>query len=247
MAAQAHDTTTPVTASRRRRADGGALQLSQRDIDGLLLCGEHSGAPFDLLAAALRVEPDRLSAITARWRRAGFAAAGRLGPGPKWCWLTRDGMTATGLGFTAGSPALGRLAHLRAILAARLWMEASPAWHDARPWWHSRATTARRTARGQPRRAHPGCGDPLAQHRRQPLCRAGLGGRGGADPQVDRADHADHDRAAVADAVCPGRLLDRRAGPPGGDPGRRVAAAWGEVPGGGPGSARLRVHPRLPR
>jgi len=137
MAAQAHDTTTPVTASRRRRADGGALQLSQRDIDGLLLCGEHSGAPFDLLAAALRVEPDRLSAITARWRRAGLAAAGRLGPGPKWCWLTRDGMTATGLGFTAGSPALGRLAHLRAILAARLWMEASPAWHDARPWWHS--------------------------------------------------------------------------------------------------------------
>jgi hypothetical protein len=137
MAAQAHDTVAPVAASRRRRADAGALQLSQRDIDGLLLCGEHGGAPFDLLAAALRVEPDRLSAITARWRRAGFAATARLGPGPKWCWLTRDGMTATGLGFPTGPPALGRLAHLRAILAARLWMEASPAWRDSRPWWHS--------------------------------------------------------------------------------------------------------------
>ena len=77
------------------------VQLSQRDIDGLLLCGEHSGAPFDLLATALRVEPERLSALTSRWRRAGFAATGRLGPGPKWCWLTRDGMTATGLGFRA--------------------------------------------------------------------------------------------------------------------------------------------------
>jgi hypothetical protein len=135
MAAHAHDMTAP--ARRRRRADAGVLQLSQRDIDGLLLCGEHSGAPFDLLAAALRVEPERLSAITTRWRRAGFAAAGRLGPGPKWCWLTRDGMTATGLGFTPGPPALGRLAHLRAILAARLWMEASPAWRNGRPWWHS--------------------------------------------------------------------------------------------------------------
>ena len=63
MAAQAHDaitpvTATPVTTSRRRRVDAGVVQLSQRDIDGLLLCGEHSGAPFDLLATALRVEPD---------------------------------------------------------------------------------------------------------------------------------------------------------------------------------------------
>jgi hypothetical protein len=147
MAAHAHDAITPVTAasvaaapataSRRRRVDAGVVQLSQRDIDGLLLCGEHFGAPFDLLATALRVEPERLSALTARWRRAGFAATGRLGPGPKWCWLTRDGMTATGLGFRAGPPALGRLAHVRAILAARLWMEASPAWRGGRPWWHS--------------------------------------------------------------------------------------------------------------
>jgi len=160
MAAQAHDaitpvtapvtanpgTATPVAASRRRRVDAGVVQLSQRDIDGLLLCGEHSGAPFDLLATALQVEPERLSALTARWRRAGFAATGRLGPGPKWCWLTRDGMTATGLGFRAGPPALGRLAHVRAVLAARLWMEASPAWRDGRPWWHSE----RRLLAGRP-------------------------------------------------------------------------------------------------
>ena len=143
MTARAHDAIAP---TRRRRADAGVLHLSQRDIDGLLLCGEHSGVPFDLLATALRVEPERLSPITARWRRAGFAATARLGPGPKWCWLTRDGMAATGLGFSAGPPALGRLAHLRAILAARLWMEASPAWREGRPWWHSE----RRLRAGQP-------------------------------------------------------------------------------------------------
>jgi hypothetical protein len=135
--AHAPGSITSVTAYRRQRADAGAVRLSQRDIDGLLLCGEHGGAPFDLLAAALRVEPGRLPALTARWRRAGYAATGRLGPGPGWCWLTRDGMTATGLEFPATRPALGRLAHLRAILAARLWLQASSAWNDGRAWWHS--------------------------------------------------------------------------------------------------------------
>jgi len=136
MTVQARDTTT-TTAARPVRADAGSIRLSQRDIDGLLLVGEHWGAPTDLLAAALRVDPARVPALTARWRRAGYAATGRLGPGPGWCWLTRDGMTATGLGFPATRPALGRLGHLRAILAARLWMQANPAWALGQAWWHS--------------------------------------------------------------------------------------------------------------
>ena len=147
MTAQPHDTTAQattaqatmaqVTAARApRRADTGAIRLSQRDIDGLMLCGEQYGAPFDLLADALRVPPERLPAITSRWRRAGYAATGRLGPGPGWCWLTRDGMAATGLGFPATRPALGRLAHIRAVLAARLWVQASRVWQDGRAWWH---------------------------------------------------------------------------------------------------------------
>ena len=128
----------PVAAARPvRRARARAVRLSQRDIDGLMLCGEQYGAPFDLLAAVLRTRPDRVSAITVRWRRAGYAATDRLGPGPSWCWLTRDGMTATGLGFSAVRPALGRLAHIRAVLAARLWLAASPAWANGKAWWHS--------------------------------------------------------------------------------------------------------------
>ena len=140
MTVQAHDTTTTTaitTARPARRADAGTVRLSQRDIDGLLLTGEHYGAPADLLAAALRVQPDRLPAITARWRRAGYAATGRLGPGPGWCWLTRDGMTATGLRFPALRPSLGRLAHIRAVLAARLWLAGGPAWTQGQAWWHS--------------------------------------------------------------------------------------------------------------
>ncbi len=124
-------------AKAARRPDVHAIRLSQRDIDGLLLCGEHWGAPYDLLAAALRVDPERLPAIVARWRRAGYVATGRFGPGPAWCWLTRDGMAATGLGFPANRPALARLAHIRAVLAVRIWLASTPAWRDRRGWWHS--------------------------------------------------------------------------------------------------------------
>jgi hypothetical protein len=149
MTTQARDTSTTATRS-PRRAKGDAVRLTQRDIDGLMLCGEHYGAPFDLLAAALRVSGERLPALTARWRRAGYAATGRLGPGPGWCWLTREGMTATGLGFPAVRPALGRLAHIRAVLAARIWMRDSAAWAQWRPWWHSeRRLWADRPAAGR--------------------------------------------------------------------------------------------------
>jgi hypothetical protein len=144
---------TITTARPARRADADTVRLSQRDIDGLLLCGEHYGAPYDLLSIALRIPPDRLPAIVARWRRSGYAATGRLGPGPGWCWLTRDGMTATGLRFPATRPALGRLAHIRAVLAARLWLQAGPVWDTGHAWWHSeRRLRAEVPAAG--RRAH---------------------------------------------------------------------------------------------
>ena len=92
---------------------------------------------YDLLAAALGAQPARLRGIVARWRRAGFAATGRLGPGPAWCWLTPGGMAAAGLGYPATRPALARLAHIRAVLAARLWLQAGPAWTQGQAWWHS--------------------------------------------------------------------------------------------------------------
>ena len=138
MTAQAHHTIASATTARpARRASANVIQLTQRDIDGLLLCGEHYGAPYDLLAAALRVPPGRMPAILRRWRSTGYAVTGRLGTGPGWCWLTRDGMTDTGLGFPAVQPTLGRLKHIRAVLAARLWLETSPGWTSGHAWWHS--------------------------------------------------------------------------------------------------------------
>jgi hypothetical protein len=120
-----------------RRADAGTVRLTGRDITGLMLCGDQYGAPADLLAAALGVRPDRLRGIVARWRHAGYAETGTLGPGPAWCWLTPAGMKQTGLGYPATRPALGRLAHIRAVLAVRLWLAAGEVYQEGRAWWRS--------------------------------------------------------------------------------------------------------------
>jgi hypothetical protein len=113
------------------------VRLGERDVAGLVLCAEMYGAPYDLLAAALGVREDRCRGIVARWRQAGYAETGRLGPGPAWCWLTRPGMAITGLGYPASRPALARLAHIRAVLAVRLSLQASGAYRAGQAWWRS--------------------------------------------------------------------------------------------------------------
>jgi hypothetical protein len=113
------------------------IQIQQRDTIGLVLCGEHGGVPYDLLGVALGVAPARLRGITARWRKAGYAATGQLAPGPAWCWLTAAGMNATGLGYRPGPPSLARVMHVRALLAVRLALQAGPDWRQHRPWWQS--------------------------------------------------------------------------------------------------------------
>src|ERR1022692_1003488 len=84
---------TPHPGTAIRRADAGTVRISDRDIAGLMLCGDMDGPPYDLLASFLGVRPDRTRGIVARWRHAGYADTARLGPGPAWCWLTRTGLT----------------------------------------------------------------------------------------------------------------------------------------------------------
>ena len=132
-----------------RRADAGSVRLGDRDITGLMLCGQQYGAPYDLLAAALEVRADRLRGIVARWRRTGYAQTGTLATGPAWCWLTAAGMKATGLGYPATRPSLGRLAHIRAVLAVRLWLE------GGRPIRRARHGGAANAASAPPLAARP--------------------------------------------------------------------------------------------
>jgi hypothetical protein len=132
MQARETDETAPP-----RRDDAGTFKITDRDITGLMLCAEQYGAPYDLLAAALEVTVDRLRGIVLRWRHAGYATTGGLGRGPAWCWLTPAGMRLLGLDYTAREPAAARLAHIRAVLATRLWLQSGQVYSDGQAWWRS--------------------------------------------------------------------------------------------------------------
>jgi hypothetical protein len=129
---------TPATdAARSRRIDAGTVKFTDRDITGLTLVADQYGAPADLLAQALHVQPERLRGILGRWRHAGWAATGSLGKGPAWCWPTPAGMRLLGLNYTAKEPSATRLPHIRAVLAVRLWLQSSLAYQQGQGWWRS--------------------------------------------------------------------------------------------------------------
>jgi hypothetical protein len=145
-----HDSTQSPSV---RRSDAGKIRIQPRDVDGLVILAEQYAAPYDLLAHRLNVSDDRLRGITARWRDAGLAATGRLAEGPTWCWLTPAGMRQVGHNWQADPPPLARLAHIRAVLAARIWMESGEAWKAYQGWWRcERRIRDGRTAAGQPHR-----------------------------------------------------------------------------------------------
>ena len=144
----------PVPSLAGRRADAGAVKLTGRDVTGLMLCADHYAVPYDLLAAALDVRGDRLRGIVARWRHAGYAETGTLATGPAWCWLSPAGMKATGLSYPATRPALGRIAHIRAVLAVRLWLQAGDILHQRAGLVAKRTPHPRRPRRPCRCRAH---------------------------------------------------------------------------------------------
>jgi transposase len=107
------------------------------DAEALVLTGEMYGVQLDQLAAVRDATIERARATAARWREQGYAESGRLGPGPSWVWLTRKGLHACGLTYTATSPALSRLAHIRAVTAVRLTLERTSTYQDANAFWRS--------------------------------------------------------------------------------------------------------------
>jgi hypothetical protein len=128
--------------------------VSERDIAGLLFTGDMYGVQLDQLAAWLRISPAGARAAVARWRARGQAESARLGPGPAWVWLTRDGLAACGLRYAPAAPALSRLAHLRAITAVRLALESSPGYLAAGGYWRSERRLRARGGGRLPLRQH---------------------------------------------------------------------------------------------
>ena len=109
--------------------------LTERDITAVLFVADMYAVQLDQLAALLAVTEPRARAITLGWRRVRYAESARIGPGRPWIWLTRAGLSACGLPYRAVSPALSRLAHLRAVTSVRLALEAAPGYAGAGAFW----------------------------------------------------------------------------------------------------------------
>jgi hypothetical protein len=105
-----------------------------RDSGALIFAAEMYGVQLDQLARLTGGERSARAAA-ARWRELGYAETARLGPGPSWLWVTRAGLAACGLGYTPAQPALSRLAHIRAVAAARIALEAASGYRRAGAYW----------------------------------------------------------------------------------------------------------------
>ncbi len=131
----------PAGASAAGRGRAGRLaaarDIGERDIGGLLFAAEMYGVQLDHLAIVLGVSEARARAIAAGWRKRRLAESARLGPGAPWIWLTRAGLASCGLAYSPAPPALGRLAHIRAVTAARLALESASGYAAGGAYWRS--------------------------------------------------------------------------------------------------------------
>lgn len=108
--------------------------LAVRNADALVFAADMYGVQLDQLAVLTGGERSARAAA-ARWRELGYAESGRLGPGPAWLWVTRSGLAACGVAYKPARPALSRLAHIRAVTAARLALEATSGYRAAGAFW----------------------------------------------------------------------------------------------------------------
>lgn len=143
------------------RSDLGIVRLTERDVRALVWCGEMYGVRADLLGDLLGVSPDVVRRLHVRWRRAGLAETGGLGPGGVWCWLSRAGLDACGLPYGAYRPPLGRLAHVHAVGAVRLALEGWPVYGEGGAVWRSERRLRYRLGSAAGRRGHVPDGEVL--------------------------------------------------------------------------------------
>jgi hypothetical protein len=113
---------------------GRGRGLAVRNPDALIFAADMYGVQFDQLAVLTGGERSARAA-TARWRALGYADTARLSTGPAWLWVTKAGLAACGRAYRPGQPPLSQLAHIRAVVAARLALEATAAYRGAAAYW----------------------------------------------------------------------------------------------------------------
>jgi hypothetical protein len=119
------------------------------DTAGLVFIAEMYGVQHDQLAELLSLTSRQVRALVTRWSKAGLAESGVLSPGPPWIWLTRQGLRGCGFRYPAATPALSRLAHIRAVTAVRIALAATTEYRTGEAHWRSERHLR---ARGRPGR-----------------------------------------------------------------------------------------------
>jgi hypothetical protein len=120
------------SSGREQALDGRGLAV--RDCGALIFAADMYGVQLDQLGA-LTGDSRSARAAAARWRALGYAETARLGPGGAWLWVTRAGLAACGRSYPPARPALSRLAHIRAVAAARIALESTSRYRDAGAFW----------------------------------------------------------------------------------------------------------------
>jgi hypothetical protein len=110
------------------------IKLAVRDADALIFAADMYGIQLDQLAALTGGDRSARAAAT-RWRDLGYAETARMSEGPAWLWVTRAGLVACGRDYQPRKPALSQLAHIRAVAAARIALEATDAYRRASAFW----------------------------------------------------------------------------------------------------------------
>ena len=105
-----------------------------RDAGALVFAADMYGIQLDQLARLTGGERSARAAA-ARWRELGYAETARLSRGVSWLWVTRSGLAACGLSYAPAQPALSRLAHIRAVAAVRIALEATAGYRAASAFW----------------------------------------------------------------------------------------------------------------
>jgi hypothetical protein len=124
----------PGPARSGTRTTVGTRGLAVRDADALIFAADMYGVQLDQLALLTGGERSARAAA-ARWRELGYAEMTRLSTGPSWVWVTRSGLAACGLRYQPAEPALSRLAHIRAVAAARIALEATSGYRRGAAYW----------------------------------------------------------------------------------------------------------------
>lgn len=112
--------------SRKRaiRSDAGTVRVTERDLRLLRVVGEQYAITLPQLARLMGRSNHAARWLRERWQAAGWVEARALLVGrPVFLWLTRRGLRAAGLDYAVWRPAAGALAHVEAVMDARLLVE----------------------------------------------------------------------------------------------------------------------------